>query len=701
MEVYNGKIAVTFDELTSSEGGKAIMTKSTLAMTLHRHPELRLTRGGGLDCVCRIDYYGLRESYRKAFEAKYGNPRKLLAEEALRAELDLTMDERARKYYRDYQYELRGELKHLPEDVISELTLNASVLNRMLEITTRRTVMRNARGRKSSAKEILETAGEVYEKMRDAYGHTLPASLERLRTKMAAYKRDGYGVLISGKYGNSSSMKINEEGVQYVIALKRSKIPVYTDAMIYAAYNIMAKQQGWKEVKSQKAITDCLNDPKNKRLWMDSVYGKLAAQQQLTRKNTTIMPSMRDSLWYGDGTKLNLFYRKLVATKDGGQKWVLATKMVYEVMDAYSEVLLGYSICENEGARAQYEAYRMALLTAGHRPYEVVHDNQGGHKKKEAAMFLERLPVKVHRTTAPYNGQSKTIESLFHRFQEEVLSQAPNYTGGNVTAKKASSHVDQDFVARNIAKLPTEAELPAVYEEYRDMWNSMPHSDTKVSRMEMYLSSVNPATPAVTKEDIIEIMWWITEKPVAYTDNGLIVTIDTQKYKFEVHEAPGRYDYEFLERNLGRKYYVKYDPCDLSSVRLYSETPSGDLRFERVAVPPIRIHRNIQEQEEGEQAFIRANIEANKQAYINRQVEAQVIERKYGTNVERHGYVRPDLPGIDKKVEGEIARQTHKRVRNLKPKYEIQSPGERLKELSLRLPESREENQELKIASKL
>lgn len=60
---------------------------------------------------------------------------------------------------------------------------------------------------------------------------------------------------------------------------------------------------------------------------------------------------------------------------------------VYEVIDAYSEVFLGYSVCETENPRAQYAAYRMALITAGHRPYEVVHDNQGGHKEGDAVKF--------------------------------------------------------------------------------------------------------------------------------------------------------------------------------------------------------------------------------------------------------------------------------------------------------------------------
>ena len=65
----------------------------------------------------------------------------------------------------------------------------------------------------------------------------------------------------------------------------------------------------------------------------------MKAHQRYDRKHRTILPSRRDSLWYGDGTKLNLYYRD-----ENGNK---CTTSVYEVVDAYSEVLLGYYISDN------------------------------------------------------------------------------------------------------------------------------------------------------------------------------------------------------------------------------------------------------------------------------------------------------------------------------------------------------------------
>ena len=47
--------------------------------------------------------------------------------------------------------------------------------------------------------------------MREAFGHTLPKNLARLKVKMSTFKKDGYPSLISGKIGNKNTVKITEE----------------------------------------------------------------------------------------------------------------------------------------------------------------------------------------------------------------------------------------------------------------------------------------------------------------------------------------------------------------------------------------------------------------------------------------------------------------------------------------------------------
>ena len=134
-------------------------------------------------------------------------------------------------------------------------------------------------------------------------------NLARLRGKIRCYKLQGYPSLISGKVGNASTLKITEEAGRFLIALKRSRVPVYTDSRIFEEYNRVAPEKGWKELKSKRSLTMWFNRPEIQPLWWDAVHGEMSAHQRFGRKHRTELPSRRDTLWYGDGTKLNLYYQ--------------------------------------------------------------------------------------------------------------------------------------------------------------------------------------------------------------------------------------------------------------------------------------------------------------------------------------------------------------------------------------------------------
>lgn len=61
------------------------------------------------------------------------------------------------------------------------------------------------------------------EELRETYHHTLPKSEARLRDKMREYAKTGYACLISGKFGNTNTLKITKAGERQIIALRRSK----------------------------------------------------------------------------------------------------------------------------------------------------------------------------------------------------------------------------------------------------------------------------------------------------------------------------------------------------------------------------------------------------------------------------------------------------------------------------------------------
>ncbi len=646
MEFYKRILCVTFEELTGGE--QPIVTGQTLMKNVQRGNIRCARRGGGENTVALYEYASLPLKYKMKFESRYGKPDDILKAQELRD--TVRIDEEAREFYESFEYDLNGVQTRLSEKLIQEYTMNASVLGmlwkRMNELVATSNALGN--GRRSDLWDIVFAQSE---KLRDVTDHTLPKNLARLKEKMNQYKKDGYKVLISGKIGNKNTLKITEDAGRRLIAMKRSRVPVLTDRQIFDAFNTEAAGRGWKPLKSVRSLKTWLNSPAVEPLWHDAVYGEMSAHQKFDRRHKTQLPTMRDALWYGDGTKINLYYRD----EDGKVR----TTSVYEVMDAATEVFLGFCISDTEDYEAQYMAYRMAIQVSGHKPYEIVHDNQGGHKKLQNQRFFDRL-CHVHRTTAPYNGASKTIESAFGRFQQQVLHKDWRFTGQNITAKKADSRPNMEFIEANKDKLYTLEELKVAYLKARMEWNEMLHPVTGERRIDMYKKSVNPDTPVVTVNDMIDMFWVQCDKMSTFTSSGIEVTIKGQKRRYEVMSEPGVPDTEWRRTHTYQKFVVKYDPYDFASIRLYWKDKAGGLRFERVAEPYIVIHRAIQEQTEGEAAFIRAQQTAMEQNRIERQVQGREIEYAEGMSPEQHGLVTPNLKGVRADVQRQIDRRTRR-----------------------------------------
>lgn len=683
MEYYNKMLCVTYAELTG--GDSPVLTGGTLMKNVRRGNIMCARRGGGEGSMALYVWQSIPVKYREKFVERYGEPETILKK---RQQCErLKIDPSAREWYESYTYEGKdGEEQHLSQRLIDEYTLNASVLNELIRLMGERRALRSSlNAGMSGAWEVIFSSSE---RLRESCEHTLPSSVSRLKTKIRQYKERGYASLVSGKIGNVNTLKITEAFGRQLIALKRSRVPVYTDRQLWEKGNAIAAERGWKPIRSLSGLKKWLDSPSVRPLWYDAVYGEQASRQKFGRKHSTSLPTRRDSLWYGDGTRLNLYYRD--------EQGKVRTTQVYEVVDAATEVLLGYHISDTEDYEAQYHAYRMAIQKSGHKPYEIVHDNQGGHKRANSSGMLDKI-CEVHRTTQPYNGESKTIESVFGRFQSQVLHKDWRFTGQNVTSKKESSRPNVEFIEANRASLYTLDELKEAYAAARKEWNEGLHPSTGERRIDMYENSENAGTQAVTSHDMVDIFWVFAEKPSTFTDQGIQITVKGQKRQYEVFSSPGVPDHAWRMKHTWEKFVVAYDPYDFGSVRLYTRASDGSLRFARVAEPYIVIHRAIQDQTDGEAQFIRSEQSANASDRVSRVSSGREIEKEHGVLPEQHGLQSPSLKGASSDIERQIARRVSKYG---SPPTEETELGRRQKTLSLtdwlaelrepeKLPESR------------
>lgn len=614
---------------------------------------LRVVRRACRGTAALVEFDSMRSDIKAKVIEITGDPHK--AHKKTTFKDYLINDLEAVRFFNNYTLD-SGEA--LPQKNIAEYVANAIVLNAIHEVVSFRKARRaNLGGRQS---QIWETIADIIQDLpKHTYPHSLPNNVRRLKEKYKSYKTEGYSALIHKGFCNKNSEKINDQAKLWVIARWADRVQkVANTRQLLAEYNAKAKVEGWKELKEETTLYLFLHSEENQPLWYGHRYGEKRFDEKFMYQHKTALPSMRDSLWYSDGTKLNYYYL------DANGK--VATISVYEVMDSYSEVLLGYHISPTEDFEAQYNAYKMAVKTSGHRPYQIGFDNQGGHKKLEAGSFLSKL-ARLTIKSQPYNGKSKSIESAFGRFQQQFLKKDWFFTGQNITAKKDESKANLEFILANKKNLPTLEDIKKIYEQRRNEWNQAMHPKTGIARMEMYRNSVNPETPAIEIWDMVDLFWITRPKAVMCTAAGIEFTEKKVQYSYMVHDENGYPDFTWLKKNIDKKFIIKFEPDDMSLIHLFEETPNG-LRHVTAATTKVEIHRGKQEQIEGEASWIKEVENRKKLARVESRDEADAILEAHGMLPEQYGLNSPVIKGIEsrrkKRKEAEDLGELQKQISN-------------------------------------
>lgn len=628
MEIYNGIIGIDLNDLTRHDDGEAVMTGSCFKKLSARDKIRILRRGGGLGTYALVEYATLPERYKQRFVAKYGDP----VLNQIKDKMKFHIDQKACDWYFD-------EANGVPSKLAEQYTVNASVLK---QLSRKRAAMVRLRktgglGTAINREEILAES----ERLRRECGHTLPKSV-RLLDLIRRFDREGYACLVSGKLGNRNSRTITEEMGRMIFALKRSMVPVYSVDEIRRKVNGEAASRGWKEIRSNATINSFLN--RNKAKWLDAERGDTRAKMVLNRLHSTRLPLLPNARWEGDGTKVNLYYKTYV---DGKEK--PATLYVYEYIDVASEMMLGSSFGEGENRMMLYNAFRNAVEDTGYFPYELVNDNQSSATTNVMKEWLSRC-VQVPRTTAPHNGPSKVIESVYGRFQTERLHRLWNFTGQNVTSRKESSRPNMDRILKNIASLPDRAGCIAQYMAEKDAWNNSLHPDQErypgMTRRDVYMSGCCPECTRLTDAARRDAWWIKSDKPVTYTNYGFQISIDGHKYVFEVQDAEGYADLEWLDAHNGQKFWYAYDPRDVSGIKLYTYGKKTGFLYVADAAPKPVISRDIYSQSREQSVYIREMEARVKEQRVRRDLENRAIELEFGTAPEQHGLRSPLPTGI-------------------------------------------------------
>lgn len=552
----------------------------------------------------------------------------------------ITIDSDIVDFFKQYKYKLGDKMVSLSEAVQEQYRNEAAILRAIQREIAMINKARQSKGKKLNFSKHWGVRFSLIhsDELKKTFPHKLPENSDYCRRKYLSFVEDGCSTLISGKHGNKNTEKINEEAKMWILATWANPVEKCTgEEHLLQLYNTKAVDEGWKKLKSSQTLHNFLFEPEIHSLWYGHRYGELRSKEKFTLFNSTKMPLLRDALWYSDGTKLNYFY----LAEDGEIK----TISVYEIMDVSSEFFLGYYIADKENFDTQFRAYKMALQVAGHKPYEIAYDNQGGHKKLEAGDFLSKL-AHLSIRVKPYNGKSKTIESAFGRFQQQFLKRDWFFTGQNIQAKKLESKANMEFILANKMNLPSLDEIKKIYEKRRNEWNNAKHPSSGISRKETYYSSNNDKTPALQIYDMVNIFWVTRPSTIKYSAEGLCFTEGRTKYKYIKYTEPLSPDFDFHFNNIGREFVVKFDPEDMSCIFLYEEDSQKNLRFVTEMSTKVETFRDKQEQEDWEAQYISQMDKKNTEKRNEIWYEMENILRQEGKHAENYGLKSPRLKGV-------------------------------------------------------
>lgn len=515
MEYYDGRLCISQRELV--EGG--IMTVANYKQMARRGRFDVARRGGGnADSYALAVIDTLPTKYREAVRAKFGSGDEVLAAGWFRENYERDMA--AVAWFHDRE----NTGTDLGADKIEEYVTNAGVLNCCLRLYTRARDCQKILGNTYQ----WEKMAKAVESLREQYGHTLPTSMFRLRKKLADYRKYGYQVLLSGKYGNQTArrMTMKEERVILGIACLENQPYNTTVREMYIMFltgeldvwdvdtgelydpDDFAKKGEDPWIPSDATIANYINKPKNKLL---------IKSRHLSR--TTFMHEEMPHMHRHSGryalSQITMDDVDLPRRMKGNER-----VHAYYAYDVVSQCRVGAAYARKKDDALVTECFRdMFRLIERHgwgMPAGIEVEQHLMSKYKDGFLQAGVAFPFVH-FCAPQNSQEKYAEPMNGAFKRTIAHK--NHTGIGRFYGKGKNRVESKKVSDETNELwedkryYTFEELVADDRADNQEWNNAPHPDQKrypgMSRWDVLVANINPGLQSLDK---ITLSRYIGEK---------------------------------------------------------------------------------------------------------------------------------------------------------------------------------------------
>ncbi|HAS78841.1 MAG TPA: hypothetical protein DCS38_03885 [Ruminococcus sp.] len=275
-----------------------------------------------------------------------------------------------------------------------------------------------------------------------------------------------------------------------------------------------------------------------------------------------------NDIWVMD----NYTFDILCKNEDG----VTETKRFYltGVLDAQSGVFVGWNISDSPDSQSTLIALRNAMLRYG-IPDWLYFDNGREFTAKDITgdkgaramsdipippSILSRLGINV-KFAIVHNAQAKAIERAHNTFKNQFCRNFMGWCGGNILERRESlkRHIKNGVIE-------TEHELRELFRQYADFvynvqnWAGEEKKYKNMSRIDVWNASMEQRGIRMADSDTLNLLMMRTDGYQKIKRDGVFITVQGTHLWY--------YD-ESTYLHINEEVCVRYDPCNLKTVRIY------------------------------------------------------------------------------------------------------------------------------------